>query len=889
MASGSSFRSGAYTSIVGTEGDTTLLLGRPNTAKGNDQNISASRARTSSTFGSTLRPPESPDDNILVDEGFATLERESWSSWLLNRGRRRMLLFGFATCLVATIFVVLGAVAFTSAGESAVLPGVKPPYDEALRTLFVAQNPTISWFQGGLDGSYVEKDANRNIVLKHIELPNATVLAYANDLVDPYGKLLQFFTYSVSSDMKLILLGTNYHKGWRHSFFADYWLYDVLKRRSFLLTRSKTGKQGQNEPGNGQVPLIKFSNNGHNLAYVRDNDVYMLINGSIEMRFTADGSTDILNGLADWVYEEEVYGSADAMWFSPDGLQVAYVKFNDTLVPEYPLLYHVRNHNGEPVGAYPSEVKLKYPKPGYPNPVVSVHVADSTRNASFPVIFEGAYFPTPDDLLVTEIDWACPSSCFLIRIANRVQDRFQIYNASISMSSGEWKAVLIRDEKTSDGAWYNNLQPTHILQVPNTTYSYYKEYAELRDKGGWMHIGMYNQSAKSSGLGVENWLTSGSFDVVSISAIDYELGLVYYLSTEEGPLQRHLYSVTFDGKNKTKLTPPSATDIPEPVIPRVHPLPNDAGYYDARFSPKAKYYVLSYEGPDVPWTRVVRYDGETIKILANNQNVRNAYTKYAVPTRSYITIPNEDAGVDMNAMVVYPADFDASKQYPLLVQCYGGPSSQLAAMKYSIDFSINIASQGVIVASIDGRGTDFMGRDYRNAVSGKLGELEAYDQIVAAKFLRDLPYVADNKIAIWGWSFGGYLTSKVIEADSGVFQLGMAVAPVTDWLLYDTIYTERYMKTPAQNPEGYRRSAVWNMTGFKNCKFLLIHGSADDNVHFGHSLRLLWLLTNEHVANYTSKVIADADHSMGAGGGPSAYSETMSQIKRHLFENFDIR
>ncbi|TPX38296.1 hypothetical protein SmJEL517_g00090 [Synchytrium microbalum] len=864
-------RSGAYSSISGAD-DTSSFLQQPSKSQ------------------AVLRQPDSPEMLDDEEEGFAILSDETWFSWLRNQGRRRILFAAAAVFFICLVIFIMGLIALTT-GDKGVIPDSRLPYTEDTEGLFYASSPTISWFHGGEDGNYIEKDEKNNIVLKHVEFPNTTVLARNADLIDSTGASLSYFTYSVSPDMALILLGTRYHKGWRHSFFADYWLFNTRSRKTFLLTTSKTGKEGQaDEPGMGQVPLIKWSSTGHNLAYVRDNDIYMLVNGTQEMRFTVDGSANILNGFADWVYEEEVYGSADAIWFSPDGLRVAYVKFNDTLVPEYPLLYNVQDHNGEPVGAYPHEVRLKYPKPGYPNPSVTIHVADSTLSKSIPVTFEPGSLPSDDDLLVTEIDWACPSSCFLIRVTNRVQDRMQVYNASFITKSRSWQATLVRDDKSPDGAWFPQLQPTTVLPIlesgspkNGTPFAYYSCYLELRDHAGWMHIGLYNVSSKSAGRAVESWLTSGSFDVVSISAVDLKLGIVYFISTEEGPTQRHLYSVSIDGKTKVKINPPS--DMPASVMTHVHSISSTAGYYGTRFSPGSRYYVLSYEGPDVPWTRVMRNDGEVISALTDNQNVREAYEKYSTPSRDYISIPNEDAGIDMNAVLVYPPNFNPNQVYPLLVRCYGGPASQLAAMKYTLDFSNTIASHGFIVASVDGRGTDFMGRDYRNSVSGKLGELEAFDQIVAGRYLKDLSYISDNQTAIWGWSYGGYLTSKVIEANSGVFQVGMAVAPVTDWLLYDSVYTERYMKTPTINPEGYKKSAVRNMTGFKNAKFLLVHGSADDNVHFQNSLRLLWLLTEEHVVTYTSQVFTDSDHSVSTG---QAYNELMGLLKSFLFQNLGI-
>lgn len=244
------------------------------------------------------------------------------------------------------------------------------------------------------------------------------------------------------------------------------------------------------------------------------------------------------------------------------------------------------------------------------------------------------------------------------------------------------------------------------------------------------------------------------------------------------------------------------------------------------------------------------------------------FDTYSIPTVEYTTIKNAN-GDNMNAKIVYPPNFDPSKKYPVLMNPYGGPNSQTVNMKYNVGFMYFLTSNDVITLIVDGRGTGFKGRAYRTCVASHLGMYEIQDQIEAAKYMAKLEYVDSKRIGIWGWSYGGYVTSKVVEADSRVFSLAMAVAPVTDWKFYDTVYTERFMKTPVQNPVGYLNSAVTSMEGFKHVSFLMIHGTADDNVHFQNSAELVWHLTGAGIKDYTAQYYTDSDHSIYENGANS--------------------
>lgn len=345
-------------------------------------------------------------------------------------------------------------------------------------------------------------------------------------------------------------------------------------------------------------------------------------------------------------------------------------------------------------------------------------------------------------------------------------------------------------------------------------------------------------------------LTRGKWEVVDApSGIDLENNLVYFVGTERSPIERHIYSVKLDGTDMKALTNTSAD-----------------GRYDVSFSERGGYALLSYNGPGIPWQKVIgtpSVDPEFTQTLEDNAALAQLASEYELPTFHYTTV-NID-GFDLQVLERRPPRFNPKKKYPVLFHVYGGPGSQLVSKSFNIDFQAYVAAGlEYIVVTVDGRGTGYIGRKARCAVRGNLGYWEAHDQISTAKIWAKKSYVDATRIAIWGWSYGGFMTLKTLEQDAGqTFSYGMAVAPVTDWRYYDSIYTERYMHTPQHNAEGYDNATVANMTALSsNVRFLLMHGVADDNVHFQNSLTLLDRLDVAGVENYDVHVFPDSDHSI---------------------------
>ncbi|KAJ3318823.1 hypothetical protein HDV06_007004 [Boothiomyces sp. JEL0866] len=722
-------------------------------------------------------------------------------------------------------------------------------------------NSDNNWVKSPLlqDGTTVYMD-NGIIKMSHVEYGNETVLANVNDFKTDNGVIIPS-NWELSNDMEYILLTANVQNGWRHSFFADYYIYNIREKTTKPLTLSKSDKIIEHEIGSGRIALVLWAPVGHNLVWVRDNDLHFTVDGH-ELQVTTDGSKNIINGISDWVYEEEVLNKPQSSWLSLDGSAVAYLKYNETLVKDFELQYYDKAGFDQ----YPQKIDYKYPKPGTPNPTVTLHVAQvsnlqiANQEIQLPEVFQ------PEDLIFAELKWLHPNG-FIARCMNRIQNHQKVY--LVEFENSKWTATLTRDEKTSDGAWFTRMHSAEVIKG---------SYLELLDnEEGYVHIA-YFKDAKSS---KPEWLTSGKYEVDSIKGITDEY--IYYISTEVHSTQRHLYKVSFTGE-KTQMTPVEGVkkfrivkEFEKPIGQEI----GNEGYYDARFSPGCTYYSVAYLGPDIPWQRFEKTDDPKFgKFTGDWDSYQTLHETYELPQLLYLSVPIE--GDELNCKVILPPNFDKAKKYPVLFEIYGGPNHQKVNKVYSVDYLYRLSAYGFIGVSVDARGTGFKGRKFRTSVYKNLGKHESQDFITTAKYLADqYSFIDSARIGIWGWSFGGFLTAKTIEQDSTIFSLGMAVAPVTDWKLYDSIYTE----TPDENPEGYKESAISRMNGFRNAKFLMIHGTGDDNVHFQNSARLVWKLTGAGVDSYTVQYYTDSDHSMGANG---AQMQVYKLLTTFICSNFQM-
>ncbi|CCG81671.1 Putative uncharacterized protein [Taphrina deformans PYCC 5710] len=691
----------------------------------------------------------------------------------------------------------------------------------------------VDWTDAhGEDGMYLLRK-DEKIVFAHV---NGTedVFVDENDVVadQVQGKpRLPIEKYWISADMKYVLFATDVRGNWRHSFFAKYWVYEVS---------TKTTRSLVTDDVNAQVALASWSPTGHSIAYVLENNVYVRHKLGDAQQVTDDGSENTFNGVPDWVYEEEIFGTNSAIWWAPDSRSLAFLRTDELAVEEYPLEFFISGSDAPEI--YPEVEKLKYPKPGTSNPVVDLYFVDMNE------VRKPVHIKAPKDFvnstrLITDVKWLGPER-MLVRETNRDSAIQRTIIAEPRQGSVRMTQEL--DVKDIDGGWFEVANNAHYLPANPAHGRSEDGYLDVVISEGNLHMALFSPIDSA----VPRMLTSGDFEVVGgIQAIDVERDLVYFLTTKRSALDRHLYSVSLTtGEMK------AVTDD------------NQDGFYLTSFSPKSGFYVLGYAGPDLPWEKILSVDGSLEIMLEDNAALGKALSQYDLPQKVHSTITID--GLKMNTLELRPPSFDSSgkTKYPVLFRPYGGPTSQTGNHRFGLDWHSWLASDPTteyVVVIVDGRGTGQMGRKLRVPVRGQLGKWEAHDQIEAARQWKKRPYVDKDKFAIWGWSFGGFLTLKVLEAGSGVFQYGMAVAPVTDWRFYDSVYTERYMGTIEDNLSGYEQTAVANVEGFKNAsRFLIMHGTGDDNVHYQNTLSLVDKLNVASIENYDMHIFPDSDHSI---------------------------
>lgn len=631
-----------------------------------------------------------------------------------------------------------------------------------------------STIEYGPDGDQSIQTTDYATGMQHEELFN-TSWAEMDD------NLFEFDSYILSPDGKKIILATETEYIYRHSSKAVHYIWDADSKTMEKLTDGAHQMYPSFSPGSDKI------------AYVQENNLYYkdLLSGAIT-QITDDGKWNhIINGASDWVYEEELYLTKAFEW-SPDGEMIAFFRFDESHVSEFDMAVYD--------GLYPSEYRFKYPKVGEENAKVSIHTyhLGSKQLSKLNVAANDTeYFP--------RMKWTRNPELLSVQRMNRHQNKLELL--LVNCRSG---AVDILLSETSD--YYINVKDDLTFLEDGEHFIWTSE------QDGYNHIYLFDMEGE-----LEKQITRGPWDVTEFLGVDEKSGLVYYISGEVSPLERHIYSVSLKGKKKKQLT-------------------NDEGTHRIGFSSNFKYGLHTYSSVTTPNViSIVDENLHQMRVLKDNKSLAEKSEEYGINSKEFFDMPLKD-GTSLNGWMIKPPDFDEKNEYPVLMFVYGGPGSQTVRNSWSGRNDLwfyYLAQQGYIIASVDNRGTGARGEEFKKMTYMKLGKYEVEDQIAAAEYLASLDYVAAGRIGIFGWSYGGYMSSNCLFQAPEVFKSAIAVAPVTHWKYYDTIYTERFMRTYKENEEGYDDgSPISHVDGLEG-KFLLVHGTADDNVHFQNSVELV--------------------------------------------------
>ena len=597
----------------------------------------------------------------------------------------------------------------------------------------------------------------------------------------------QFDSYRFSPDGGTLLIATETTPIYRHSYTAVHYLYS-LKRNAEGRIDNKVERLSDGGPQ--QVPV--FSPDGTMVAFVRDNNIFLVkrLYGNSESQVTTDGQRNaVLNGIPDWVYEEE-FAMDRALEFSADSKMLAYVRWDESAVPSYSFpLYAGEKPRREDYAKYPGAYTYKYPKTGEANSKVSVHTFDIKTKVT-----RTLKLPLEADAYIPRIRFTRDADKLAVFTLNRHQNRFDLYMADPRSTVCR---LALREETD-----------TYIKEGTFDNIRFYDgHFVFMSERSGFSHLYWYDLNGN-----LDKQITRGDFEVKSFLGLDEETGTFYYTSNEGSPLRQAVWKTDRKGR-KTRLTA-------------------EEGTHTAQFSTDMKYFLDRYTSLDTPTVITLRDNtGRTLTTLVDNAALNRKLAEYALPAKEFFSFQTSD-GTTLNGWMMKPADFDESRKYPVIMYQYSGPGSQEVLDRFGISWETYMASQGYIIACVDGRGTGGRGAAFEKCTYLNLGVREARDQVETALYLGLQPYVDKERIGIWGWSFGGYMTLMSMSEGTPVFKAGVAVAAVTDWNYYDTIYGERFMRTPQENADGYRASSAFTRAENLHGDLLLVHGSADDNVHF---------------------------------------------------------
>ena len=612
-------------------------------------------------------------------------------------------------------------------------------------------------------------------------------------------------SYEFSDDESKLLLAIQLKQIYRRSSVGTYYVYDLNSKQ---LTRVSEDK----------IQEPTFTQDGSKMAYGFENNLYIkdLTNGSVT-QVTSDGATNsIINGITDWVYEEE-FAFVRAFDWNKTGDKLAFIRFDESNVPEFSMDIYGKQ-------LYPDQQVFKYPKAGEANANVSLHLYDLNTGKTQEVDvskYNSHYIP--------RIEWTNDANVLSVQLTNRHQNILDL----VFINAQDNSTALVLQEK--DDAY---VDVTNDLTFLNDN-----SFIWTSEKSGWNHIYHYDRKGK-----LINQVTAGDWEVTNYYGFDQNTGRIYFQSSENGSINRDVYSVLRSGKNKVRLSTRTGTN-------------------SASFSADYTYYIGTFSDTETPYTFTLNESktGTVLRQIINNEGLQSQLRDYKISPKEFSTISVN--GEELNMYMIKPLDFDPNKEYPMFMYQYSGPGSQQVANRWggSNDYWHQmLAQEGYIVVCVDGRGTGLKGRDFKKVTQKELGKYEVEDQISAAKKLGELPYIDSSRVGIWGWSYGGFMSSNCLFQGADTFSMAIAVAPVGSWRFYDTIYTERYMQTPQENPSGYDDNSPITHVNKLEGDFLLVHGSGDDNVHVQNTTRLVDALVQAN-KQFDWAIYPDKNHGIYGG------------------------
>lgn len=655
---------------------------------------------------------------------------------------------------------------------------------------------------------YSVLDYNRNTKTFTIDAFDFTTLEKVQTLFSTadFPEINEISDYSINKTDDKILIATNSTPIYRHSFTSVYYLFDIASKSLIKISDNPI-----------QEPLL--NKNGSKIAYAFENNLYVFdVATKKTTQITKDGKKNaIINGITDWVYEEE-FAFVRAFDWNADGTKLAYIKFDESDVPVFSMDIY-----GEDL--YPQQQVFKYPKAGENNSKVSLHLFDvskaSTQNVALNA--ETAYY-------IPRIKFTNNTNVLSVQTLNRHQNQLNLL--FVDANSGKTSTILTEKDKA------------YVDITDNLTFLNDNSFIWTSEKDGYNHIYHYNNDGS-----LKKQVTNGNWEVTNYYGYNKSNETIYYQSVENGSTKRDVYSIQLNGSSKKQLSSQNGTN-------------------SATFSPDFKYFINNHSSSTKApsYTLVDASTGRNVKEILNNAALEDKLKKFDLPKKEFTTFKNE-VGNELNGYMIKPKNFDAKKKYPVLLYQYSGPGSQEVADSWndSNDYwHMMLAQKGYIVVCVDGRGTGFKGANFKKVTQKELGKFEVADQIFVAKQLAKESFVDANRIGIWGWSFGGFMSSNALFQANDVFKTAIAVAPVTSWRFYDSVYTERFMTTPQENASGYDNNSPITHADKLKGNFLLIHGTADDNVHVQNAMLLINKLVYLN-KNFDWLIYPDKNHGIYGG------------------------